>query len=144
MVPKVIVMSRLKFEEYIAKNHNKSSLAISITSHDEMPVTCQGVAYGIKNGIKCTYRAEFDDVDNSIKGMSTEQALEIARFIKANARKVDTIIVHCGAGQSRSAGVAAAILKWMTGSDAQIFDNKKYTPNMRCYRLVLEALMIGG
>ena len=78
MVPKVIVISRLKFEEYIAQNHNKSSL------------------------------------------------------------------VHCGAGQSRSAGVAAAILKWMTGSDAQIFDNRKYTPNMRCYRLVLEALMIGG
>lgn len=50
-------------------------------------------------------------------------------------------IVHCDAGISRSSGVAAAILKAKTGDDSQIFNNPKYRPNMRCYRIVLDEFM---
>jgi len=48
------------------------------------------------------------------------------------------IIVHCTAGKSRSAAVAAALHKVLNGSDTPIFDNKRYSPNMRVYRMVLE------
>ena len=51
------------------------------------------------------------------------------------------MIVHCDAGISRSSGVAAAILKAKTGDDSQIFNNPKYRPNMRCYRIVLDEFM---
>ena len=51
----------------------------------------------------------------------------------------ERIIVHCTAGRSRSAGVAAALLKALTGNDDQIFKNSHYFPNMRVYRMVLEA-----
>lgn len=71
--------------------------------------------------------------------MTVNDARRVASFVKRNADK--TIIVHCDAGISRSAGVAAAILKWATGDDAQIFKAGRYCPNMWAYRKTLEALM---
>ena len=50
------------------------------------------------------------------------------------------VIVHCDAGISRSAGIAAAILKHTTGDDSSIFVNGQYDPNLWCYRKTLEAL----
>lgn len=50
------------------------------------------------------------------------------------------VIVHCDAGISRSAGVAAAILKHTTGDDSSIFENGLYDPNLWCYQKTLAAL----
>lgn len=47
-------------------------------------------------------------------------------------------IVHCEAGQSRSAGVAAALSKWINGEDWDYFLNPKYTPNSYCYQTILK------
>jgi predicted protein tyrosine phosphatase len=52
---------------------------------------------------------------------------------------VDVVIVHCGAGVSRSAGLAAALAKWYNGSDLEFF-KPPYAPNMLVYRTMLEAL----
>jgi len=52
--------------------------------------------------------------------------------------EAEHIIVHCTAGKSRSAGVAAALHKVLNGSDEPIFGNARYRPNMRVYRMVLE------
>lgn len=141
-VPKIEVMSREKFLEYCTKPHKNSSIVVSITSFrdDLVPQSCIAMP---GNNILTVYRAVFDDVDTSPRGMNEAQALEIAQFVKQYGPSVDKIIVHCGAGQSRSAGVAAAILKWFTGDDMQIFGNGRYTPNMRCYRLTLEAMYLG-
>lgn len=49
-------------------------------------------------------------------------------------------IVQCDDSISRSGG-AAALMKYFNGDDSPIFDNPQYYPNMRCYRMVLEALM---
>ena len=70
---------------------------------------------------------------------SNPQAREIVEFIKLNNPK--RIIVHCDAGISRSAGVAAAIAKFLTGSDECIFGNRRYIPNMFVYRKLLNAFM---
>jgi hypothetical protein len=43
-------------------------------------------------------------------------------------------------GICRSAGIAAAISKVLTGDDSRFFDKSRYVPNMLCYRLTLEAL----
>ena len=73
--------------------------------------------------------------------ISEEDAKNIVSFVKKWYNKVDTIIVHCNAGISRSSGVCAAIMKGMTGDDSQIFDNPKYVPNTTCYKVVLEEFM---
>lgn len=51
----------------------------------------------------------------------------------------ERVVVHCTAGKSRSAAVAAALMKSIEGDDSPIFNNPRYKPNMRVYRMVLNA-----
>jgi predicted protein tyrosine phosphatase len=53
------------------------------------------------------------------------QAREIAKFV-IQYQDIDTLIVHCDAGISRSAGIAAAISKWYFGSEINIYGGIKY------------------
>lgn len=62
-----------------------------------------------------------------------DEAELIFWFVEQWKDKVDSIWVHCDGGVSRSAGVAAALLKHYTGDDSQIFDNPKYYPNSLVY-----------
>ncbi len=85
----------------------------------------------------------FDDIVDAKEGgilMSEDDARKVVEFCVRNIRRgVREIWVHCDAGISRSAGVAAAILKYFTGDDTQIYDNPRYAPNSHCYRMVLNA-----
>lgn len=82
----------------------------------------------------------FDDVEgNGVNPMTREDADKIIQFIDQYINDVDEIIVHCGAGVSRSAGVCAALMMILTGADSAIFNDGRYRPNMHCYRLVLES-----
>ena len=86
----------------------------------------------------------FDDVENEeTGGMSQDDAIEILDFISQYAEQPLDIIVHCGAGKSRSAGTAAAIMLLLYGDDSDIFGSARYTPNMHCYRTVLDAAGFG-
>ena len=83
---------------------------------------------------------KFDDVEKGEPNcITTEDAKKIVKFINTVNKDIEQIIVHCGAGVSRSAGVCAAIMKYLTGDDSEIFDNPKYCPNMTCYRTVLNG-----
>lgn len=92
----------------------------------------------------------FDDVeDDSVLGcvpMSDAQATLAANFLEDLVTSdTATLIVHCSAGISRSAGVAAAIhdaLGWPIANarDNDVFRDGKFAPNMHCYRTMLRAL----
>lgn len=135
-------MSRAKFIEYTKSNHRLTSAVISISSPHEGIVH---ISNSQNNGVVLLYRATFDDTDRadntSLVPLDLMQAEIMAKFVKGAIDKVDKIIVHCEAGQSRSAGIAAAILKYYTNDDTSIFNNPRYTPNMLCYRMMLTALM---
>jgi len=62
----------------------------------------------------------------------------VDKHIKTN--DVDYILIHCWAGISRSAAVAAALHKFYSGSDMIIFKSKLYSPNMLVYRVMLDNL----
>lgn len=82
----------------------------------------------------------FDDIDHDAPTtMTAEQAKEIADFVNKYKDDVEQIIVHCDAGMSRSAGCAAAIMKYLFGNNESIFNSKKYAPNLHCYSLTLNA-----
>lgn len=84
---------------------------------------------------------QFDDVTDGCRGCITKaQAKEIADFTKAVYHKVERIIVHCEYGQSRSAGVAAALDEFFDCETSEVFANSAYSPNMTCYRYVMAAL----
>lgn len=92
----------------------------------------------------------FDDVeDDSVLGctpMRDAQATLAANFLEDLATSdTTTLTVHCSAGISRSAGVAAAIhdaLGWPIANarDSDVFRDGKFAPNMHCYRTMLRAL----
>ena len=70
--------------------------------------------------------------------MTQRHANTIVSFIKSLNDNVDELIVHCEAGVSRSAAVAAAISFSINGDDAEFF-KFPFFPNRHCYRLMLEA-----
>ena len=59
-----------------------------------------------------------------------EMAEQIIAFIRKN-RKVDTLLVHCYAGQSRSRAVGALAVKMVGGDNAKYF--AQGNPNMYVY-----------
>ena len=82
----------------------------------------------------------FDDVDRPNKDAITDSDAEkIVDFVNRYKNTVDQVVVHCSAGISRSAGVAAALMNMLGQDDSVIFDNPVYCPNMTCYRAVLNA-----
>lgn len=66
-----------------------------------------------------------------------KMAREVLDFVERNDGAT-TIIVNCEAGISRSAGVAAALSKVLTGDDEDFFG--RYCPNTTAYKkIVAEA-----
>jgi predicted protein tyrosine phosphatase len=51
---------------------------------------------------------------------------------------IERIVVHCDAGASRSPAVGAALARVLNGDDAEFFAGR-YRPNMRVYRMMLNA-----
>lgn len=138
--PDFKVMSRYALEDYLMNPDDVETLVVSITDI--------GAPFA---GDDCTasnihfLRLQFNDCEVSTKwetAMSDEQGAEVAKFVKdwMNKIYVEKVIVQCEAGCSRSAGVCAAIMKYLTDDDMPIFRNPKYSPNMNCYRMVYNAL----
>lgn len=137
-----IVLSRENAADF-SYRVKKDCIFISITD----PELCKN-DFAKNPHIKAILRLAFDDVDgfqdkmfSTDQPMTLTQAKEIANFVLEWKDKVDLIVVHCEAGISRSAGVCAAIMKYLTNDDMAIFGNCYFCPNMYCYRLVLNAFM---
>lgn len=122
---------RYSYNPYIFK-----TAMISIYSLDDIPNDIKIS----ENGVAKVLHISFNDVENDKYGIQKEDAEKIAEFIKEIEENYDVLVVHCDAGISRSSGVAAAIMKYLYNDDTKIFDSSIYQPNMRCYRLVLDAL----
>ena len=115
----------------------------------------------LKNKPEYLMQMKFDDVSNDIfeetlgrepteaearqlakkhHMFSDEQAKKIAAFIKSVSHKADLLICQCEYGQSRSAGLAAAIRQFLYGDGIEIFADERYYPNRVVYHKVLNAL----
>lgn len=137
----IFVLSQKSAELYAQDKHKTHSAIISITSVGD---DLAKIKPSKQNNIDYICRVQFDDTDRHTENaITTEQGKSISDFVKIiENSKVPRLIVHCGAGQSRSAGVAAAIMKYTYGNDLEIFSKPMYHPNMLCYRTVLNALMM--
>jgi predicted protein tyrosine phosphatase len=76
-------------------------------------------------------------VDSTDEPFTAEHAEQILEFVDRVAGDGVTLVVHCEAGISRSAGVAAALSRSFLGADASFFEN--YIPNSLIYGMLLEA-----
>lgn len=71
---------------------------------------------------------------------SMDQAREVLDFVEQmrEVKGVETIMVHCEGGVSRSPGIAAALSKIYNGDDMMYFQ-RPYTPNSFVYNRILEV-----
>ncbi|BBE51986.1 hypothetical protein OYT1_ch2473 [Ferriphaselus amnicola] len=106
---------------------------ISITSTNSTPANIQSGWHGL-------LRLVFDDVDVEIEGgeylpISEVQAQELVDFVirEVESGEVTGILVHCGAGISRSAAVA----RWISKSYALPFHDRYQNDNRLVYSRLL-------
>ena len=129
------VMSRQDARRYSFNTAIEKTIIISIND-----VADEANQFASNPQIIDTCSLFFDDVEgNEANCMTRWDADNIIRFVNKHLDNVEQIVVHCGAGISRSAGVCAALMMIINGNDSDIFNNGRYCPNMHCYRLVLES-----
>ena len=79
----------------------------------------------------------FDDVFCEVEGaqaFTEEMAAQVIDFVQAQRKQVDTLLVHCYAGRSRSMAVGAFAVKLLGG------DNHRYFETTSLNMLVYDTL----
>ena len=115
-------------EEMVERSDTYAVISIQDTHTDVF-----GVAFTKNQFCQDVLTLYFDDIVREVEGavlFSDEMAEQIIEFIKKN-RKVDTLLVHCYAGQSRSRAVGAFAVKMMGGDNSKYFSQGN--PNMYVY-----------
>lgn len=140
MITNIEIHSRSSMENL---SHNltgsKNCAIVSISDANQIPPT-----FANNPAIIDIYTCFFDDEEDGPTSMTLNTATEILSFVKEmDQQNIETLYIHCGAGVSRSAGTAAAIMMLWWGDDSQVFNNGFYSPNMHCYRTMLTAAGFG-
>ena len=99
-----------------------------------------GVTFSENQYCKDVLTLKFDDIIRPVEGaqiFTEEMAAQIIRFIRNN-KDVDTLLIHCYAGQSRSRAVGAFVV-WLLGRDNSAYFTK-YNLNEYVYELLMQTL----
>ncbi len=113
-------------------------VVISITDPGKRSARIQRAA-----GFRDILRLQFHDavpvvgftLPSEIVVMTKDHTEEIWQFVHKWCNKVETIVVHCEQGMSRSPAVAAAICKVFGDDDRRFF--REYMPNRYIYDLLV-------
>ena len=142
---KIKIMRRTALQDLALEPFEERVAVISITSVHNPIVELENMPEEI-------LRLSFDDLDNDAVAehrkrieekhhmFSDEQARQVAEFYNRVKGNVGTLICQCEYGQSRSAGVAAAIIEFTTGKGIRVFADDRYFPNKFVFRKVFNAL----
>lgn len=138
----VIVLNKSKAQKLSCKDFSSEKVIISIRTPNDEKAVFSPDNNTIKDILYLSFydvSTETQDIFKGYPAMTDDDAIQIKDFVLKWKDKVDTICVHCDAGISRSAGVAAGILDGLGKDSSQIFDNNMYLPNSLCYRKTLNA-----
>ena len=82
----------------------------------------------------------FDDIISPVEGavlFSSDDANKIIDFVLANRRRVDTLLIHCYGGESRSRAAAAFVVKMFGKDNSRYFSTGN--PNEHVYKTLTDA-----
>jgi predicted protein tyrosine phosphatase len=82
---------------------------------------------------------EMHQIGSRFHMLSNAQTQQMADFVLRMGNK-GTLICQCEHGQSRSAGVAAAVLEYYGRKGINVFADARYYPNKYVFRKLLHAL----
>ncbi len=121
-------------EEMVEKSDNYVVISIQDSHTNGF-----GVTFTENQFCKGVLTLYFDDIAGEVDKavlFSMEMAEQIIEFIKKH-KKVETLLIHCYAGQSRSCAVGAFAVKMLGGDNSVYFE--KYNPNMYVYDTLVKA-----
>ena len=146
----IMILSRPEAVYYCEGRHSRPCIMISISdpfqSYPDAPFVTR------ENSIRALLPLYFCDAEEPgpdvygrmARAEDLMQASDACRIRELLSRYPDLdVIVHCDAGMSRSAGVAAAIVEAEGGDPSRIFDSPYYDPNRHCYRVLRRILLEG-
>lgn len=122
-------------EEMVEKSDTYAVISIQDSHTDGF-----GITFSENQYCKAVLTLKFDDIIRPVDGgqiFTEEMAKQIIRFIR-KYKDVDTLLIHCYAGQSRSRAVGAFAVKLLGGDNSAYF--KKYNPNEYVYEVLLRTL----
>lgn len=144
----------LKTTYYTQKENKQKAFQVEVLSRHEMSLKAnEEIPYACVISINTLGREhldiatpvlylDFNDTTDE-NGISMFDARKIAIFVSSNVAQGNKhIIIHCDQGISRSAGVAAAILKAYNMDEDIILKNSRYCINPRCYEYVCKAFRL--
>lgn len=118
-------------EEMVVRDDTYAVISIQDSHTGGFGVTFTENAYC--KGVLTLY---FDDIEKEVPGavlFDAEMAQAVNAFIRKH-RKVDTLLVHCYAGRSRSRAVGAWAVKLLGGNNDKLY--KEGSPNMHVYNML--------
>lgn len=80
------------------------------------------------------------DSSGHVKKMSLHDAYRILLFVKNYRRSIDTLVIHCHAGVSRSATVALAVCWYLELNDEELLNSGQYCFNTLMLRAFSQYL----
>ena len=114
-----------------------SHIVISITDNDlpdcNIPdrIDCQGILR-LKSS---DWNRNDVEIDKEYQFFTKTMATAVLEFINTHIDNIKSIIVHCEAGVSRSAGLAAALSKLLNNDDRFFFEY--FSPNILVYNALI-------
>ncbi len=144
---KVLVKSIFDAFEYVMQHYYPAGLEDFLEKSDTYVVISiqdshtngLGVTFSENQFCKGVLTLYFDDIIREVEGavlFSKEMATQVIKFI-CKHKDIDTLLIHCYAGQSRSQAVGAFAV-WMLGGDNDIYF-QKHTPNRQVYDTLMET-----
>lgn len=145
---RVLVTSVFDAVEYVMQHYYPAGMEDMVEKSDTYAVISIqdshtdgfGVTFSKNQYCKAVLTLKFDDIIRPVEDaqlFTEDMAEQIICFIKNN-KDVDTLLIHCYAGQSRSRAVGAFAVKMLGGDNSIYFT--QYSPNMHVYS-VLEKSM---
>lgn len=86
---------------------------------------------------------EMHQIASRFHVLSNAQSQQMADFVLGLGNE-GTLICQCEHGQSRSAGVAAAVMEYYCRKGINVFADARYYPNKYVFRKLLHTLRIRG
>lgn len=144
---RVIVKSVFDAFEYVMQHYYPAGLEEMVEKSDTYAVISIqdshangfGITFSENKYCKGVLTLQFDDIIRPVEGavlFSEDMAVQIIKFIRKH-KAVDTLLIHCYAGQSRSRAVGAFAV-WLLGGDNSNYF-KKYNPNEYVYEKLMET-----
>ena len=145
---RVLVKSVFDAFEYVMQHYYPAGLEEVVEKADTYAVISIqdshtggfGITFSENKYCKGVLTLQFDDIIRPVEGavlFSEDMAVQIIRFFRKH-ESVDTLLIHCYAGQSRSRAVGAFAV-WLLGGDNSNYF-KKYNPNEYVYDKLMETV----